>query len=147
MPELFRGGDSTVVMGMDVYGQVKGGPGDGVAYEGATVLDAKQVFVLSVGCLQIVGFHCLIHADARGGICKGVPWHRSRNTRLEAVVTPSAAAWAGLLQDARGDAGLCQPVPVHHDGAQPVLLHAAAARPVRARAHACAGVITLCVHV
>ncbi len=45
--------------------QVKGGPGDGVAYEGATVLDAKQVLMVSMciyGLLHGVAvINCQVH--------------------------------------------------------------------------------------
>jgi hypothetical protein len=52
---------------------------------------------------------------------------RSRDTRRTRH-TPSHVSKRRLLQAARGHAGLCQPVPVHHDGAQPVLHHAAQPR-------------------
>jgi hypothetical protein len=52
---------------------------------------------------------------------------------------------AGVLQDACGHVGLCESVPVHHDGAQPVLHHTAPQGPVCDSVHAGNCCVTVCM--
>lgn len=136
-----------------------GGPGagDGVAYEGATVLEPKIGMYPCVVLAHLTGVQaCLDHTtmwrkcqmlcaglESRGcGSCGSFAVLDSVGGTEQLHVTrdptPFILACAALLlsidaccrvlQAACCHAGLCQPVPQHHDGTQPLLHHAAGQR-------------------
>jgi len=134
--------------------QVSGGnPADGVAYEGATVLDAKQARTRSQRSRPPARMpHPSLSACGTMWLAMRRAPSRARNLRARAHAPTLLVTWperrmlsvrmagvecqarcasrpagrraslharpaAGLLHEARGDAGLCQPVHVHHVGA------------------------------